>query len=286
MTRHLLPLSLLLAALSCRAPDQPLTTPATPSVTALATCAGAKLLDVPYGTHPLQRIDVYRPATCGPVPVVVWIHGGGWQTGDKAPPYASSHTLAKARGMAYVAVNYRLAPDAIWPAQRDDVLAALALVRTNATAWGLDTARIAVWGTSAGGHLTAWAGVTGGLKVAVSWFAPVNFASEDSGLVANGFEARAELPGSKEAVLLGVPSLAAAPPGWVWSASPLSIPAPAGVTWRVEHGLLDRAIPWQQAGELGSHVGSTPIYHPTLGHGSTSWTQLVPPLFDWLVGVL
>ncbi|MEX1023906.1 MAG: alpha/beta hydrolase [Planctomycetota bacterium] len=104
-------------------------------------------------------LDLYLPdAQRGPRPVVVWIHGGSWISGDKANPPAEP--LAGA-GYAVASINYRLLADAIWPAQLHDCKAAIRWLRAHAALFDLDPDRIGVWGGSAGGHLAHMLNVTG-----------------------------------------------------------------------------------------------------------------------------
>jgi acetyl esterase/lipase len=85
-----------------------------------------------------------------PMPAVVFIHGGGWQSGDKYPSQVSS--LAQ-RGFFAVSINYRLSGVAIFPAAVEDCKCAVRWLRANATKYNVDPTRIGVWGGSAGGHL-------------------------------------------------------------------------------------------------------------------------------------
>lgn len=121
---------------------------------------GASLIaDVVYDVlgepeHEAHRLDVYLPTdTAGPVPAVVWIHGGGWIGGDKSDPMGPWDWTED--GVAVVAVNYRLAPEATVADAVTDVRAAIAHIRSSAGLWGIDPDRIGVYGHSAGGHLAA-----------------------------------------------------------------------------------------------------------------------------------
>lgn len=110
------------------------------------------------GLSDKNRLDLYVPNGAGPHPLVVWVHGGGWQSGDKAQTPA---LFLAERGYAVASVNYRLSGEAIFPAQIHDVKAAVRWLRANAADYSLDPARIAAWGSSAGGHLVALLGTSG-----------------------------------------------------------------------------------------------------------------------------
>ncbi|PJJ48218.1 acetyl esterase/lipase [Mumia flava] len=109
-------------------------------------------------TGPLV-LDLHRPHASAPVPVVVWLHGGGWFTGDRELAPDPRHLTE--RGIAMASIEYRLSGDALFPAQLHDVRAAIRWFRAHAGELGLDGDRIALWGASAGGHLAALAGLTG-----------------------------------------------------------------------------------------------------------------------------
>ncbi|WP_337060113.1 alpha/beta hydrolase [Kineococcus sp. G2] len=113
---------------------------------------------------PLLADLVLPPGAAGPAPVVVWLHGGGWFTGDRhlAPDLAR---FFAARGLAMASIEYRLSGRALFPAQLHDVRAAVRFLRREAGALGVDGDRIGLWGSSAGGHLAALAGVTGHVAV-------------------------------------------------------------------------------------------------------------------------
>lgn len=114
-----------------------------------------------YGPADRQRLDVWRRrGHTGPSPVLLFIHGGAWVVGSKKEqgrPFL--HELV-ARGWVAVCPNYRLAPGAPWPAQIEDVTAALGWIRDHAAEIGADPSRIVVAGGSAGGHLAALLALT------------------------------------------------------------------------------------------------------------------------------
>ena len=120
-----------------------------------------KVADLDYvgNGNPRQMLDLYLPEKIDePVPVVIWIHGGAWRQGSKKN---AGRVLRVAEGKyAVVSVGYRLTQEAQWPAQIHDCKAALRFVRANAKKYGLDANKIAVWGSSAGGHLVCLLGTT------------------------------------------------------------------------------------------------------------------------------
>lgn len=118
---------------------------------------------VPDGDE-AQSLDVYFPESRSekPLPLLVWIHGGGWSGGSKArPPYLQ---LLR-HGYVVASVEYRFSQKAKFPAQIQDCQAAIRWLRANAGKYSVDPERIGVGGASAGGHLAALVGTSGGKKV-------------------------------------------------------------------------------------------------------------------------
>lgn len=116
-----------------------------------------------------QSLDLILPTKQDPIeklPLVVWIHGGGWKKGDKKTGHAPNRipALVKTGRYAGATIGYRLSGEAIWPAQIHDCKAAIRWLRGNANQYGIDPDRIAVWGSSAGGHLVSMLGTTGSNK--------------------------------------------------------------------------------------------------------------------------
>ena len=121
------------------------------------TKLGTTEQDVTYNTvdgHELA-MDVYYPTSGGPWPGVVFVHGGGWTEGDKAP----LPMVPTASGYLVVSLNYRMYPAYRFPAMIEDVKFAIRFLRAHAAGYNLDPERIAVIGHSAGGHLAALAGL-------------------------------------------------------------------------------------------------------------------------------
>jgi acetyl esterase/lipase len=141
----------LLSAASTSAGAAP-AAPAAPSAPAASTAYA-------YGAAPLQQLDYAHPAGAGPAPLIVFVHGGGWQRGDKASatgPHQVAHWTGD--GYAFASINYRLVPNATAEQQAADVAAAIAWLRSNAARLGIDTTRIVLMGHSAGAHLVALVG--------------------------------------------------------------------------------------------------------------------------------
>jgi acetyl esterase/lipase len=101
--------------------------------------------------------DIYTPDLSGPLPAVLMIHGGGWNSGDRDQTASQSRRVA-ARGYVVINATYRLVPGAIFPAQLQDMQQAVKWMRANATTLGIDPERIGAWGYSAGAHLAALLG--------------------------------------------------------------------------------------------------------------------------------
>lgn len=112
-----------------------------------------------YGSDPLQALDLYVPEGATGAPLVLFVHGGGWQRGSK--DNAGSRTLPghlTAQGYAFATINYRLVPAATVEQQAADVAAALAHLLARADTLGIDGSRVVLTGHSAGAHLVALVG--------------------------------------------------------------------------------------------------------------------------------
>ncbi|HEY7205266.1 MAG TPA: alpha/beta hydrolase [Methylomirabilota bacterium] len=100
-------------------------------------------------------VRLYAPAGVGPHPVLVFYHGGGWVIGDLYTHDGLCRSIVNAAGCAVASVDYRLAPEFKFPVAVEDSYAALKWVAANGPRLGLDSARLAVGGDSAGGNLAA-----------------------------------------------------------------------------------------------------------------------------------
>jgi len=120
--------------------------------------------DLKYGDAPgkANLLDIYLPENArGALPLIVWIHGGGWVAGDKAGCPALGMV---GRGYVAASINYRFSQDAVFPAQIEDCKGAIRWLRAHAREYHIDPDKIGVFGASAGGHLVALLGTSGGAK--------------------------------------------------------------------------------------------------------------------------
>lgn len=218
----------------------PLTPPAPPP--------GVQVLrDLEYvqGGHERNRLDLYLPEkTARPLPVILWVHGGGWTNGDKTRGPAFRFAT---KGYAVASINYRISQHAIFPAQIHDCKAAVRWLRANARKYGLDSDHIGAWGGSAGGHLVALLGTTAGVKelegpggnedqssrvqAVVDWFGPTDF------LTAGAKDTRTNLIGgdpqsNKEKAA---------------KASPITYVSKDAVPFLIMHGDQDQTVPISQS---------------------------------------
>jgi acetyl esterase/lipase len=139
------------------------------------------LVYVPGGDK-RQSLDLYVPARSDePLPLIVWIHGGGWKYGSKNVCPVLAWTQ---KGYVVASINYRLSRDAKFPAQIRDCEAAIGWLREKARKYHIDRDRVVAWGESAGGHLaslvgTAWDAAewdsrqekgTGRVEAVIDWY--------------------------------------------------------------------------------------------------------------------
>jgi arylformamidase len=124
--------------------------------------AAAEFRDVSYDPSlaPVaqRRLDIYTPeiAPAAPLPVVVYVHGGGWFRGDKSAVGGKPEWLTS-RGFVLVSIDYRMAPAALHPAASEDLALALAWAKNHIAEYGGDPARLFLLGHSSGGYLVALA---------------------------------------------------------------------------------------------------------------------------------
>jgi acetyl esterase/lipase len=141
------------------------------------------------------KLSIVKPEGAGNsrLPVIVYIHGGGWQENIKELGIVPLTQFAR-RGYIGVAIEYRLSKEAKFPAQIEDVKCAIRFLRAHAKQYNIDPGRIGVFGESAGGHLASLAGTSGGIaalegtggwkgyssrvQAVCNWSGPVYFAPD------------------------------------------------------------------------------------------------------------
>lgn len=122
--------------------------------------------DISYGDHERHKLDVFAPVADGTdMPVVIFVHGGGFIQGDKGgaaePFYNNVGAWAVREGFIGITMTYRLAPDHQWPAGPQDIAAVVDWVRTNISDHGGNPAKIFVFGHSAGAaHVASYVALT------------------------------------------------------------------------------------------------------------------------------
>jgi acetyl esterase/lipase len=130
-----------------------------------SSLAGTTQRNVVYRTvnGTAVKMDIYFPRTMGddPLPIVVYVHGGGWIAGNKNTDVGQLDIVGLVdNGYIAASIDYRLAPDYRFPAQIEDAKCAIRFLRANAEKYHLDPNKVGVFGSSAGGHLVALMGVT------------------------------------------------------------------------------------------------------------------------------
>ena len=213
--------------------------------------------DLVYGQVGDRKLplDLYIPHNASsPLPVVMWIHGGGWRGGSKGNG-GRARDITK-RGFALVDVEYRLSGEAIFPAQIEDCKTAIRWVRANAKKYNLDPNRIGAWGSSAGGHLVALMGLThdekafetkehseysSEIQAVCNWFGPTDF------LRMNDFEGRIDHDAteSPESLVIGAPIQENKDK--VAAANPITYVSKNDPPMLIMHGEKDLSVPYNQS---------------------------------------
>lgn len=204
------------------------------------------------------RLDVYVPQQADrPLPLVVWIHGGGWRRGSKDRCPAARLVP---QGFVAASIQYRLSDEAKFPAQIEDCKAAIRWLRANAGRFSIDAERIGVWGASAGGHLAALLGTSGDVRqlegelgnldqssrvqAVCDFFGPTDFLQMDDH-APPGARLRHNAPDSPESLLIGGPI----PENQdkVRQANPITYVTPDDPPFLIVHGDRDPLVPLHQS---------------------------------------
>jgi acetyl esterase/lipase len=271
--------------------------------------AGMKLVrDIPYIANgdEAQKLDLYLPEQreSHARPLIVHIHGGGWMGGNRYPcPVAQM----VGRGYVVASLGYRFSQKAVFPAQIQDCLAAIRWLRAHHETYGIDRERVGVVGGSAGGHLSALVGTTGGRKIfpaiggnedqtdrvqlVCDYFGPKNFGSVMQQAAAdpnvkNIFKFNS--PTDPYSRLIGV-SLEGHP-AQTDAVSPLHYVTAECPPTLMLHGTHDALVPYAQSEEYAAALKAkgVPVWLqklPGSGHGGAAFskpkvTTLVHNFFD------
>jgi acetyl esterase/lipase len=251
------------------------------------------LPDVEYsnlvGYRPLL-LDIYMPQEAAALhPLVIWIHGGGWNRGDSRTSgpiadYPATLATLAAHGYVVASVNYRLSGEARFPAQIQDIKAAIRFLRANAPKYGIDPARILLWGGSAGGHLAALAATSCG----VAAFEP----QPSTGRLTRAAANAARLPAVSDCVqgaviwygVFDLGQLRATDPSELLGCEPHDCTAKAAAASPINyvsastppmlliHGLADTEVPVQQSRDMAERlqkagVSVETLFIPDVDHG-------------------
>jgi acetyl esterase/lipase len=248
---------------------------------------------VPRG-HERQKLDLYLPEQpAGALPLVVWIHPGGWQSGSKEQLRALNLTT---QGYAVASINHRLLQHALFPAQIHDCKAAIRWLRAHAKDYRVDPNRIGVWGSSSGGTLAALLGTSGGVKevegtegenldqssrvqAVCDWFGP----SDVKALVATN-------PAAYSAMAKALGSSLEEQKERMLQASPVTYVSQNAAPFLIMHGDKDKSVPVSQSQLFGdalkrAGVDVTLKIVPGAGHGGPAFQtaemhQLIQGFFD------
>lgn len=249
--------------------------------------------DLAYGQAGGRELalDLYLPPGEGAKPLIIWVHGGAWRAGDRRGPSPALALLAD--GYAVAHISYRLSQTAKWPAQIEDCKAAVRWLRANAEKYRLDPKRFAAWGSSAGGHLVAMLGTSGGVaaldgatndvkasasvQAVVDWFGPTDFLQMNNA----GSTMNHDAPDSPESQLIGAPIQqnkdAAAKANPITYIGRGEAPPP----FLIMHGTRDPLVPFAQSELLGTALKTAgadvtlrPV--PNAGHGFGGEANLAP----------
>ncbi len=223
------------------------------------------------------KLDLYRPQVrpALPMPLVIWVHGGGWRNGSKANcPVA----WLAAQGYAVASLDFRLLPEHPWPAQIEDPIAALRWLRKESGKYGLDAERSAAMGGSSGGHVVALWGTLplraeDKVKAVVDLYGPTDLLTMPPNVLSDK-RTRADLAKANGALLLG--GVVMDQPEKARAVSSLHQVSKDDVPFLILHGTDDPGVPVDQSERLhaalsAAGVESTLKLIPGAGHGGNEF---------------
>ena len=234
-------------------------------------------------------MDIYSPKAATSSPLVLYVHGGAFWGGDKRDSGVLNRFLPDliAAGIAVAAVNYRLSGEAVWPAQREDLAAALNHLHDHAAEYGVNPAKLVVFGTSAGATLALIAGMDevmsgrGAVKAIAAWFPATLFTEMDHDMALDHPLTPAESMAAKKSMISRLVGTAeGTDPAPSLQASPVTILGAIPQDQKLPPFLLaagqdDTTISWRQSQRFVAALGerATPplvdwTLYPNSGHGS------------------
>lgn len=234
------------------------------------------------------KLDLYLPDKAeAPTPLIIFIHGGGWAAGDKRNVPSNGAEFVR-NGYAVACVQYRLSGEAIFPAAIQDCKSAVRWLRANAQKYNLDPERFAAWGNSAGGHLVALLGVSGGVKefdvgdnlefsskvqAVCDWFGPTDFLQMNAQSEGKGALDH-DSPKSPESRFIGGPIQENKDK--VAKANPIRYVTKDSPPFLIVHGEKDNLVPIGQSKLLEAALKKagadvTLIVLPRSGHGGAEF---------------
>jgi acetyl esterase/lipase len=248
--------------------------------------------DVVFGTGGGRDLTMHivlpKDVSDSPRPAYVWIHGGGWQGGTKDGGIQQVTPLVRS-GFVGATIEYRLTGEAPFPAQIEDCKCAIRYLRAHAETYNIDPDRIAVGGSSAGGHLVALVGTSGGVKdlegnggwpdqssrvqAVLDLYGPTDFKQF---VTTKGYEGH-NRDGSPESKLLGGGEVLANPDG-IQRVNPITYIDKDDPPFLIIHGDSDRTVPPNQSEALHAALqaaGVTSTLHiiPGAGHGGAEFSK-------------
>ena len=218
--------------------------------------SGDVLRDVPYGPAAAGNLlDLYPARGPAPAPLLVWSSGSGWMADNGKEGAAVIAPFFCGRGYAVAGVSIRSSAQAIYPAQLDDIKAAIRWLREHAGEHGVDPGRIAVMGNSSGGWFAVMAGLHADppVQAVVDLYGPTDFLQMDEHMPEGGAEFKAFLgierchddPGSPESRLVGGPILERREE--CAAANPIAYVRPGAPPMLILHGQADPFVPHHQS---------------------------------------
>lgn len=254
--------------------------------------------------NPRQMLDLLLPLERGtkPLPVVVFVHGGGWRNGSRDRGWKQLERLVDTGHYIGVSIGYRLTDEVQWPGQIHDCKAAIRWLRAHAEEYGLDPERIGAFGSSAGGHLVSVLGTSGAVPAmeghigphldqssrvtcVADLYGPTNFLTMNSTAIPSATLDH-DAPKSPESLLIGGPIQEN--PAKVAATNPITYITPDDPPFLIIHGTLDPLVSFNQSELLhaamqSAALNSTMITITGGGHGRgfpPAVPQLVARFFD------